>query len=128
MALLVLIASMGFTINKHYCGGELKNVAINKQAELCVMCKAAEEKKACHNPQDKKSCCENEQDNVKISDLTLVKKIDKQFLVDFNFVAVAPVLLENIHIDLLSVSLQLKEYAPPLIAHDIPVEVQSFLL
>lgn len=128
MALLVLIASMGFTINKHFCGGELKGVAINKQVELCAMCKAAEEKPACHKEQDKNGCCENEQDKVEINDLTLAKKIDKQYTADFTFKAVAAILLENIHIDLSSGSVHLKEYAPPLIAHDIPVEVQSFLL
>lgn len=127
MALLVLVASMGFTLNKHFCGGELKQVAINKQVELCVMCKAAEEKPACHKEQDK-DCCENQQDKVEINDLTLAKKIDKQIQSDFNFIALAPILLSNIHVDLSSNSIHLKEYAPPLIAHNIPVEVQSFLL
>jgi hypothetical protein len=35
IALFLLITTMGFTVSKHYCGGDLIKVTINAEAESC---------------------------------------------------------------------------------------------
>lgn len=37
MAIVVVFSTMSFTINKHYCGEMLVDVAINKKAKTCGM-------------------------------------------------------------------------------------------
>lgn len=128
-ALLVLIASMGFTLNKHYCGGELQEVAINADVEPCPMCKTREEMPACHDTGDENNaCCENEQDKIETSEFNTAKKAEKQLITDFQLIAFTYVLFENIHTSDIESKSYYKDYTPPLIDHDIPVEVQSFLL
>ncbi len=129
MALLVLISSLGFTINKHYCGGELQEIAINADVDPCPMCKAKEAVPACHDTSNENNaCCENEQDKVKTSEFNMAKKAEKQLINDFQFVAFTYVLLTDIHATDVASNSFYKDYSPPLIDHDIPVEVQSFLL
>jgi len=57
MAFVVLVSTMSFTIDKHYCGSILVDVAINTKAKTCGMEMAM-------SPEDmrsgKKSCCKNE--------------------------------------------------------------------
>ena len=57
MAFVVVFSTMSFTIDKHYCGTILVDVAINAKAKPCgmEMSLSAEDMLA-----GKKSCCKNE--------------------------------------------------------------------
>lgn len=131
LSALVLVASMGFTLNKHFCGGELQKISLNKEAENCPMCKEIAKLPACHKKaleKEKDGCCENTTDQVETSDFSLSKTVEKQSIQDFQFIAFTYVLLADIHTLDQNSELLNKEYSPPLIEHNIPVEVQSFLL
>lgn len=57
LAIVVLFSTMSFTIDKHYCGTMLVDVAINAKAKTCGMevTLSPEQVRA-----GKKSCCQNE--------------------------------------------------------------------
>lgn len=52
-AMLYLVISTGFTLNAHYCGGEIVDVEVFSKPDDC--CSATG---ACHK--DAKSCCDDE--------------------------------------------------------------------
>jgi len=128
LALLVLITSLGFTLNKHYCGGELRNIAINKNVELCAMCQKVANLPDCHKQEkESKPCCENEKDEVKPENYNVSQKVE----LDNNqlfFIAYTYVILDNIHNVNTELESEFIAPSPPLIERDIPIAVQSFLL
>lgn len=73
LATLVLIGSVGLPVNRHFCMGELKSVAIFGEAEKCHKDQA---KKQCpFHPASKeevegkkKGCCDDEHELVQIDD------------------------------------------------------------
>ena len=72
LATLVLLGSAGATINRHFCGGELKSVALFGRAEKCHQDQA---KKHCpfhpaptEEPGDKEDCCDDETELVQLDD------------------------------------------------------------
>ena len=73
LATLVLFGSAGVTVNRHFCMGELKAVAIFGEAEKCHKDQA---KKQCpfhpapveEETEGKKGCCDDESELVQIDD------------------------------------------------------------
>lgn len=57
LAIVVLFSTMSFTIDKHYCGSMLVDIAINAKAKTCGMEMSQSKDDSCVS---KKSCCENE--------------------------------------------------------------------
>ncbi len=57
MAFVVLLSTMSFTIDKHYCGSVLVDVSINKSADACDMGMTLSPEKVLTG---KKSCCQDE--------------------------------------------------------------------
>lgn len=57
LAIVVLFSTMSFTIDKHYCGKLLVDVAINKKAKTCGMEVMLFTQ---GDSLSKKSCCQNE--------------------------------------------------------------------
>jgi len=82
MAIVVLFSTMSFTIDKHYCGKLLVDVAINHQAEKCGMERFLEKQEGEYQ---KPSCCKNEHTVVKGQD-QLKKEV--QTPIDFPIVQV----------------------------------------
>jgi hypothetical protein len=87
MALLVLFSTVSFTVEKHYCGPVLIDVAVFSEAQDCgmKMNKVASETKM------KKGCCKNEvqvlhgQDELKVSSFDDLEFDQQLFLAAFNF-------------------------------------------
>ena len=80
LALLMLVGSVGVTVNRHFCMGKLKSVALFAEAEVCH---AETTQPACPlHAKAKKDCCNNEHELVK-------SDIDKQ-LVDATPLPPAP--------------------------------------
>lgn len=77
---------------------------------------------------EKNGCCENEQEKVQTSDYSLAKTVDQQSISDFQFIAFTYVILQQRFVDDIDHNSFTDNYSPPLIEHDIPVQVQSFLL
>ncbi|CAH0999209.1 hypothetical protein LEM8419_00506 [Neolewinella maritima] len=63
LALLLFVGSVGVTVNRHFCMGELRSVALFAAAEVCHEDAAAP---ACPlHAAAKKDCCNNEHELVK---------------------------------------------------------------
>ena len=140
LAMLMFSTSMGFSIDMHYCQGELKSFSILGKAKGChegltkvvdcpihgKMVVPEDTLQGCN--MDQKDCCQNktiyiqsEQDLVLQKSQFTSSKHFQQFLV-----AHVEVFIKE-YIDIES-TLVLVNYRPPLISRDIPVLTQSFLL
>jgi len=73
LASLVLLGSAGVTVNRHFCMGELKSVAIFGEAEKCHKDQAKKQCPFHPAPKEevegkKKGCCDDEHELVQIDD------------------------------------------------------------
>lgn len=116
LVLILLTATIGVSVSKHYCGGMLMEVAINSHADVCD---------SSGMPMD---CCAND---------TQIFVLDEDFQLgqqSFEFYAPSIVLFEVnevIDADLIAFELQSRDiFGPPLLQRNLElfVQVQSFLL
>ncbi|MEM6522329.1 MAG: hypothetical protein AAF693_01000 [Bacteroidota bacterium] len=119
LALMLLMATTGVTINKHYCMGRLKSVSVFHEAKSCL---------ADHGRVCPKNCCEYEQEECKVEDLNKVNH-NYNFSQDVHLISTAEfvVILDGLYAPN-SDKPDYLNYKPPLIERNIPVQVQSFLL
>lgn len=121
LALLVFMSTFSFTVDKHFCGSMLVDIAIFSPAKTCGM------EVSGGNESVDNSCCTNEktqvegQDELKISFQSL--DLDQQlFLTTFT----------HSYLELLKGSSQqdipFKFYSPPLLVDDIHILDQVFLI
>lgn len=68
MLFLYLLASIGFTVKAHYCGGDLASLSLFKKVSCC--CEEVSQKK-------KDDCCKNEIKTIKIADNQLKTEHEK---------------------------------------------------
>lgn len=124
MAFLVLFSTMSFTVDKHFCGSILVDLALFSEAEGCGMETDMDVEKAMT---DEDSCCKEEkvmvegQDELKLSfsDLDFQQQV---FLSSFtvSFVNLFEGLPEQV--------IPFKDYSPPLLVTDILLLDQTFLI
>lgn len=131
LALLIFISSTGFTVNRHFCKSELKNVNIFFKADDCYKkYHSRKTKKTCHIKKQscENNCCKNTSEYYKLD--------QDQQLSSFDFKAFAtPHLIASLWI-VLNLELPVIDdksndylnYKPPLIVSDLPVDLQTFLL
>lgn len=128
LASLVLIASIGVTVNLHLCGGHVQSIALFVKAQPCKM----EMPKPCHgnkNQTKRNGCCEEESLLLKGKETTAELKTVTELTPSFNLLGVIlPVLYSIIEIDSSDVSPRYAHYKPPLVERDITLFVQSFLI
>ena len=126
MALLVLFATLSFTINEHYCGSELQDVAWFVKADACMMdmdAKAPSEDCAVV----KDSCCKDV--------VQFVEGHDDLQLTFNNFQAEQPLFVAAFFgSHSLTIALETKEiptsfsYRPPLLVRNIQLLDAVFLI
>ena len=132
LALVVISATMGVTVNKHYCQGRLVETAVfvkTKHAHCQQIITSKKQPCPYHVISNSKEeqCCSEESEFYQVEDLTNISKLSVKF---------QPVLFQAEIIYMVTdiFSLQennfhtYKKYKPPLIAQDVTVLVQSFLL
>ena len=128
LASLVLIASIGVTVNLHLCGGNLQSIALFVKAQPCKM----EMPKSCHESKAKTKrtgCCEEESILLKGKETTAELKTVTELTPSFNLISVIlPVLYSIIEVDSYSASPRYAQYKPPIVERDITIFVQSFLI
>ena len=128
LASLVLIASIGVTVNLHLCGGNVQSIALFVKAQPCKM----EMPKPCHGNkiQSKRNgCCEEESILLKGKETTAELKTVTELTPSFNLISVIlPVLYSIIEVDSFSASPRYAHYKPPIVERDITVFVRSFLI
>ena len=126
LASLVLLSTMSFTINKHFCGDRLVSTSVVLKADTCGM----ETQKPSPNEGCttlKKNCCKDElqlvegQDNLKLdfSDINLQQQI---FIL--SFVTTYINLFEGLDTNIIP----LNDYSPPLVVKDIQLLDEVFLI
>ncbi len=143
MAVLMLFSTVGFSMDIHYCGGEIDNVAFYSKADECKMMKKGTENKlpSCHQTKEKtchtnsngqsfskKSCCDNQ--TITLQSLT-DSEISNSFEianVDLTFVTVF--ILSNFNLFDVdnNQSIEFFDYSPPLLKQDVTVLHQVFLI
>ena len=123
MVLLVLLSSISFTIDKHYCGDTLIDTAFFQKAKTCGMEMDNDQKSSI-----KKSCCKDVVEIVKGQNefkLTLIDnvKFDQQlFLYSFFYS------FTNLFESLPKQVIPHKDYSPPNLVTDIHVIDQVFII
>lgn len=71
LALLVLVTTNSFAIEKHFCGERLVDTSVFAELEKCPGCSGTEEKIPSES-----ECCKDVVDVLEGQDITTVKKID----------------------------------------------------
>jgi len=79
LSLLLMVATTGFNLSMHYCGGELVSTSVNKEAKSCC---------------DMDGCCNNETLHFEVEDdfvgsapAALVNTVELQILFPVYFIA-----------------------------------------
>ena len=127
LAGIVLLASVGVTLNLHLCGGKVQSIALFVKAQPCK-----EVQKPCHGTEHhakKNGCCEEKSIVMKGKETNAEVKAATQINPAFSLISVIlPVLYSVINTDASVSTPQYAQYKPPLIERDITVFVQSFLI
>lgn len=119
MALLVLFSTMSFTVEKHFCGDFLVDMAVFSEAQKCGMEHAPGMTDA-GGCKDQQVSVEG-QKNLKVSffDLDLHQQV---FLSTFTYS------YGELFIDLPQQVVPFKDYSPPLLVYDIHLLDETFLI
>jgi len=127
MAIVVLMTTMSFTIDMHYCGDTMVDYSFFHNAATCNMEKAVVTPSCENSEMKKKSCCSYEQviiagqDDLKdnFSNLTFEQQV---FVASFSATYIS--LFEGTT----SKKVPFIDYAPPFVKRNVQVLHQSFLI
>lgn len=124
LAFLVLFSTLSFTVEKHFCGDVLVDVAVFSDVEKCEM----EAYEIALEKLTKKTCCKDEinivegQDELKVTSFDDLDFEQQQFLASF-FYSYA-----NLYKTLEKEIVPHKDYSPPNLVSDIQVLYDTFLI
>ena len=127
MAFVVLLSTMSFTINSHFCGDMLVDTSYFVKAESCGM-DMQQEKKSDECSVIKKNCCQDVasvvegQDTLKITSFDQLSFDQQVFIASFYCSYIN--LFEGIHDKVIP----FKNYSPPLVVKDIHVLDEVYLI
>ena len=138
LALMVLVSSMSYTIDFHFCQGQLKSFSLFGKAKNCH--EMASKMASCHHHKKQvdemsmtcsegdNNCCNNKTVNFESDFDQQIVNLDYLSLESLSFV----VAFEHYSCDYLFEDIKdaipFAHYKPPLIQKDIPVVFESFLL
>ncbi|MEP5614455.1 MAG: hypothetical protein ABJP45_19540 [Cyclobacteriaceae bacterium] len=114
LAVLLLVATTGVTLNKHYCMGRLKSVAVFVSANTCEAGK-----------EDPMPCCKDTSEELKVNELTKASFDFKATADLYLLAAITYVLLEDTYSSA-DKQVEFYNYDPPLPEQDIRVLTQVF--
>lgn len=126
MALLLLLSTISWKVEKHYCMGRLMDVALFTDVDTCGM-DMSSSMKVENLDETKNSCCDDEvvfvegQDDLKISfnDLDIEKQ---SFLIALTYSY--SIILQ----DLIGQPVPHEQYPPPILIKDIQLLDEAFLI
>lgn len=125
MALVVVLSTLSFTVDKHFCGGLLMDLAVFSEAKSCVM--GTHDHSEMGSSVEKDHCCSNEkvlvegQDELKNSILFL--DLEQQVFIGtfaFSYVSLFNYMPRQVP--------AYTFYSPPLLIHSIYLRDQVFLI
>lgn len=124
LALLLLLTTSGVTLHKHYCMGELENIAVFQKAKSCIdKIKTDGQAMACAM-----KCCEDVEVEFKVTDLN--KAVSGISLVPqwYLLAAITYLIIDFDLFSFVKAYSSCLNYKPPSIDPDVTVLIQSFLL
>lgn len=128
MAAVVLITTMSFTVDMHFCGETLVDYSFFQKVEGCGMEKTQISKITCENPTlTKKACCSDEQ-MLKQGQDDLRTSFDALSFQQQLFVTSFTYSYLNLFEGTLSNEVPFIDTSPPLIRQNLQVLHQSFLI
>lgn len=115
LAFLLLLSTAGVTISKHYCGGELKSIALDKNADKC-----------CETP----GCCHNETTLFQLKENYTPVSAEPIPMASLNYLPVLPnLILSECLSDNTLVALTFTSESPPFRQkHPLTTLIQAFRL
>ncbi len=147
----MLFSSVGFSMDIHYCGGEIESIGFFSDAPECEMmakkeckpikkeshscCPSAKEEikqeMSCHSQEeqaDDKPCCHNEKIQLEqTSEATNVDQISLE-LTDLTFTAVYILINQNVIAVTIEDKINYPHYSPPLLTEDVAILHQVFII
>lgn len=124
MALMVLLSTVSFTLEKHFCGDELMNVSMFVKADHCGMDMEANNTDA----SNKKKCCNDETEVVQDQDKLKLSTFEgfhfEKQLFSTTFIYTYTNLFEGLPEQIIPH----KDYFPPNLITDIQVLDQVFII
>ncbi|MGB3799836.1 MAG: hypothetical protein WA952_08455 [Lewinella sp.] len=130
LALTMLVGSVGVTVNRHFCMGELKSLTLFGEGKACEM-EAVMSKPACpmHAKPAKKGCCDDEAEFVSWDDDRQVSEVTPlpplAWIVPTKPASLFPE--EALHLRAAAIPLY-QNYRPPPLVIDVPSRWQIFRL
>lgn len=129
IVMLLLTTQVGVSFATHYCGGKVfKNSigVLGAESPTCGMLESKKENCINHSGVQGKSCCENHAVTFQTKDQYNTSSL----ALEHNFVFLASFTATHIYFIHLKDSLTVNttHYDPPVLKHDIPVLIQSFLI
>ncbi|WP_435662309.1 HYC_CC_PP family protein [Mariniflexile fucanivorans] len=124
LALLVLFSTVSFTIEKHYCGDVLVDVALFTEAQKCDMGTSGMAQEAI----TKNTCCKDEVKLVKGQDELKVSTFDDLNFQQQLFITTSAYAFVNLFEGLAKQVSPHKDYSPPNLVADIQVLDQVFII
>jgi hypothetical protein len=132
----VLVSSTGMTVGMHLCAGEISHLNLFGTSEPCPMEQPRQKLPPCHHPEGEAlpmesaaGCCEDQ--ILSVDQVDLLKPAGQSLAhaaPDLAFVAVVAAVWSYLFGLQQPVLLPVPVYAPPALARNIPVLVQSFLI
>lgn len=124
MTLLVMFSTISFTVEKHYCGDMLVDVAIFNEAEKCGM----EAYEIAMKKISKRSCCKDTVDLLEGQDELRINSFDDLEFEQQLFIATFAFSYVNLFEGLPQLVVPFKDYSPPNLIFDRQVLEQVFLI
>ena len=119
MAFLVLLSTMSFTVEKHYCGDFLVDVSIIGNADSCDMKM---------DLSDSNNCCKDEIYHIEGQDKLQKNSTDDLSLNQQKIIIALVISYQTIFVDIDLEKEFYKDFSPPDILQDYQVLYQSFLI
>lgn len=128
MALIVLLSTMSFSVDMHYCGDHLVDFSFSKKVDTCMMkAEMSKSSNECAVMEMEMDCC---------SDVEIVNEGQEDLKMSFDrlsfdqqlFVASFAYSYINLFTDLDENVVPFKDYSPPPLIRDVQILNQTFLI
>jgi hypothetical protein len=120
LALLVLVSTMSFTIDAHYCGNILVDKAILSKAQTCEMHQQM-------HSEDESSCCDNEVEIIEGQDILQFSKAEFDLDIPLEFTVFSLIYFCDLDVFQKQID-EFQFYNPPQHSSDLQLLKQVFLI
>jgi hypothetical protein len=120
LALLVLVSTMSFTIDAHYCGNILVDKAILSKAQTCEMHQHM-------SSEEESSCCDNEVETIEGQDILQFSKAEFDLDIPLEFTVFSLICFCDLDVFEKQID-EFQFYNPPQHSLDLQLLKQVFLI